>query len=399
MSGLQAALPREFYTDEQVWRTEIERVWMREWVCIGRRVDLGLDLPEQVAAVDVLGESVLITSDAHRRLHAVYNLCRHRGSQLVPITDPGRPSCAAAKVLRCPYHSWTYALDGRLIRAPHTEDLDPALEKSDFSLHPVEVEEWEGFLFVRLERGTAKAGASTSPSEVSQSDGSVRGGSVGDRSMRGATLREATERASRTLANYAIGSLRTGLVLDYDVAANWKVVAENYNECYHCGPVHPELCRLVPAFTGGGADLDWDAGIEHREGAWTFTTSGTTSRAPLPGLDEAERTRHKGELIYPNLMLSCSADHVAAFRLSPTAVDRTTVECRLLFAEDAVGAADFDPSDAGDLWDLVNRQDWAICESVQRGMTSRAYTGGWFAPMESESADIRTWLLPRMSLR
>ena len=110
-------------------------------------------------------------------------------------------------------------------------------------------------------------------------------------------------------------SLVTGLTLTYDVAANWKVIAENYNECYHCGPVHPELSRLVPSFAGGGRGLDWDAGIPHREGAWTFTMTGTTDRAPLPGLDEDERTRHKGELVYPNLMLSCSADHVAAFAL------------------------------------------------------------------------------------
>ena len=101
------------------------------------------------------------------------------------------------------------------------------------------------------------------------------------------------------------------------MAANWKVVAENYNECYHCGPVHPELSRLVPSFAGGGQGLDWDEGIPHREGAWTFTMSGTTTRSPLPGLNEAERVRHKGELVYPNLMLSCSADHVAAFTLHP----------------------------------------------------------------------------------
>ena len=188
----------------------------------------------------------------------------------------------------------------------------------------------------------------------------------------------------------------TGLTLTYDVAANWKVLAENYNECYHCGPVHPELSRLVPSFAGGGRGLDWDAGIPHREGAWTFTMSGTTERAPLPGLDEDERTRHKGELIYPNLMLSASADHVAAFTLRPLAVDRTAVDCRLLFHPSEVEKATFDPSDAGDLWDLVNRQDWAICESVQRGMSSRAYTHGWFAPMEDDSADIRRWLLPRL---
>ena len=94
---------------------------------------------------------------------------------------------------------------------------------------------------------------------------------------------------------------------------------ENYNECYHCAGVHPELVRLVPAFGRGGTDLDWEGGIPHREGAWTFTASGTSDRAPFAGLDEDERVRHKGELLYPNLMLSLSADHVAAFTLWPTA--------------------------------------------------------------------------------
>ena len=205
-----------------------------------------------------------------------------------------------------------------------------------------------------------------------------------------------TTRPQERLANYAMGDLVTGVTLGYDVAANYKVIAENYNECYHCGPVHPELSRLVPAFAGGGTGLDWEEGIPHREGAWTFTLTGTTTRSPLPGLDEAERTRHKGELLHPNLMLSCSADHVAAFVLRPQAVDRTRVDCVLLFAAEAVAASDFDPSDAVELWDLVNRQDWAICESVQRGMSSRSYTHGWFAPMEDDSADIRRWLLPRL---
>ena len=161
-------------------------------------------------------------------------------------------------------------------------------------------------------------------------------------------------------------------------------------------PLHTELSRLVPSFAGGGSDLDWDHGIPHREGAWTFTMTGTTDRAPLAGLDEHERTRHKGDLVYPNLMLSASADHVAAFVLHPRAVDRTEVVCTLLFAREAVADPAFDPSDAAELWHLVNQQDWAICESVQRGMSSRAYTHGWFAPMEDDSLDIRRWLLPRL---
>ncbi len=359
---LQPALPREMYVDAQTFARERDRVLFGEWFCVGRTADLGLAEPGRVAVVDVVGESVLVTRDQRGDLHAAYNVCRHRGAQLFPAEPGAETSTCAVGALRCPYHSWTYSLAGELLRAPHAEGLDPA----GFALHPVGVEDWAGFVFVHLSPGAAQP------------------------------LAAMTNRPQERLANYGMGDLVTGCTLSYDVAANYKVVAENYNECYHCGPVHPELSRLVPAFAGGGAGLDWEDGIPHREGAWTFTMSGTTTRAPLPGLDEAERTRHKGELVHPNLMLSCSADHVAAFVLRPLAVDRTRIDCVLLFAAEAVAAPGFDPSDAVELWDLVNRQDWAICESVQRGMSSRSYTHGWFAPMEDDSADIRRWLLPRL---
>ncbi len=357
---MQEALPREMYVDEAAWRVERDAVLYGEWFCAGRRDRLGLADPSRVVVLDVAGESVLVTSDEHGALHGAYNVCRHRGSQLLPAAGPAAACEAAA--LRCPYHSWTYGLDGRLLKAPHADVEDaPA-----FSLKPVGVDVWCGFVFVHLSPARARP------------------------------LAESVDRAAGTLANYGLGDLVVGATFSYDVAANYKVLLENYNECYHCGPVHPELCRLVPSFAGGGDDLDWEAGIPHREGAWTFTKTGTTIRAPLPGLDADERTRHKGDLVYPNLMLSASADHVAAFVLLPHAPNRTTVECSLLFAKDAAEADDFDPSDAGELWDLVNRQDWAVCESVQRGMSSRSYRHGWFAPMEDDSLDIRRWLLPRL---
>jgi Rieske 2Fe-2S family protein len=362
--GLQAALPREMYVDPAAFAVERNRVLFGEWFCVGRRADLGLGEPGRVAVVDVVGESVIVTTDRAGSLHAAYNVCRHRGSQLFAAPAGAEPVCAAAGSLRCPYHSWTYGLDGSLLKAPHA-DLSEA-ERAAFSLNPVAVGDWAGFVLVHLGRPAT-------------------------------TLAEAMARPTRTLANYAIGELVTGLRFTYDVAANYKVIAENYNECYHCGPVHPELTRLVPTFGGGGTGIDWDSGVPHRDGAWTFTLSGTTARAPLPGLDEAERTRHKGELVHPNLLLSCAADHVAAFVLLPRAADRTRIECLLLFHPSAVADPAFDPSDAGDLWDLVNQQDWAICESVQRGMSSRSYTHGWFAPMEDDSADIRRWLLPRLA--
>ena len=158
---------------------------------------------------------MLVTSAEDGTLHAAYNVCRHRGSQLCA---PGAAARGTLASLRCPYHSWTYALDGSLLRAPHATVEDPTA----FALHPVGVETWQGFVFVHL----TPAPPSRWPSRW--------------------------QHAGATLANYGIGDLVTGQVLRYDVAANYKVLLENYNECYHCGPVHPELSRLVPSFAGGG---------------------------------------------------------------------------------------------------------------------------------------------------
>ena len=365
--ALQAALPREMYVDHETWLAERESALFAQWFCLGRVDDLGLTQASRVVVVDVAGESVLVTSDSDGRLHGAYNVCRHRGSQVLPVADQTQPVACEASALRCPYHSWTYGLDGRLMRAPHA-DLE-GHDVADFRLNAVAIETWGGFVFAHLTPETATP------------------------------LPEATQRAGTTLRNYGLADLVTGATMTYQVEANYKVLLENYNECYHCGPVHPELCRLVPSFAGGGGGLDWEDGVPHREGAWTFTMSGTTTRAPLSGLNEEERTRHKGELVFPNLMLSASADHVAAFLLMPRAENRTDVVCSLLFDAGEARTAGFDPADAAELWDLVNKQDWAVCESVQRGMSSRSYRHGWFAPMEDDSLDIRRWLLPLLEER
>ena len=185
--------------------------------------------------------------------------------------------------------------------------------------------------------------------------------------------------------------------ITYEVAANWKVVMENYNECYHCAGVHPELCEIVPAFKEqGGANLDWDRGIPHRDGAFTFTATGTSIRRPFPALDGDERNRHKGELIYPNLLLSLSAEHVTALLLWPRGPGHTTLTCDFLFDPSEMERADFDPSDAVEFWDRINRQDWVVCAGVQKGMGSRSFKQGYFAPMEDPSLDIRRYISERL---
>jgi phenylpropionate dioxygenase-like ring-hydroxylating dioxygenase large terminal subunit len=327
--------------------------------------------PGDYAVFDVAGESVIVVRGRDGRLHAHYNVCRHRGSQLVRPPERGSPQCSATGdfrgAIRCPYHAWAYEYDGTLLSAPF---LDAAEGREPFSLYPVAVDVWGGFVFVNL-----------SPEVVAD----------------GRTLAAQLGPVPERLARYPLAELRVAHSIRYDVAANWKVLLENYNECYHCAVVHPELCRIVPAFKRrGGADLDWDRGIPHREGAFTFTPSGTTERAPFNGLDEDEKVRHKGELIYPNFMLSLAAEHVAAFALWPRGPAETAIVCEFLFHPDEIAKPSFDPSDAVLFWDLVNRQDWAICESLQRGMSSRRFRFGYYAPMESASLDIRRYIAERL---
>ena len=422
---LQRSLPGRSYTSEAEFARERDQVLLPGWFCVGRAD--GLTEPGCYLAADVCGESIIVTRTEDGGLAGYYNLCRHRGSRLVPrpiACDPaagpptGQPAVGPPPggqsvagqlggqsvagplpggqpavepppggqavagpladgpvasgrfpgAVRCPYHAWTYGLDGTLRAAPFLPGLRK--HRAALSLHRVDVATWGGFVFARLEPPAAPGPAD--PLE--------------------AALGEIPAR----VAAYPLADLRTGARLRYDVAANWKVILENYNECYHCGPVHPELCELVPAFRRGGGDLDWAAGIPHRSGATTFTSTGTTRRAPFPGLSEAERTRHFGELVLPNLMLSLAADHVAAFTLWPRSAGRTTVLCDFLFHPAELARPDFDPSDAAGFWDLVNRQDWSICEQVQDGMGSRRFSVGYLAPMEQPSADIGQYVTARL---
>jgi Rieske 2Fe-2S family protein len=357
---MERTLHRELYTSSHIFEREQDRIFFREWFCCGRAEEIGL--PGEYRVLDLAGESVIVLRTRTAELAAFYNVCRHRGARLLP---EGSSGCLAGAI-RCPYHSWTYTLDGRLRTAPFLDEED-GLTKTDLGLYPVGVESWGGFFFLNL-----------SPAEA---------GSLASQ------LGPVPER----LCRYPLEELRVARRISYDVAANWKVILENYNECYHCGPVHPELCRLVPAFKQrGGSQLDWERGIPHRDGAWTFTESGTTTRRPFHGLNQDELTRHKGELIYPNFMLSLSAEHVAAFTVWPRDATHSAIICDFLFHPTEIAAASFDPSDAVEFWDRVNRQDWAICESVQRGMASRVFQHGFYAPMESASLDIRRYIEARL---
>jgi Rieske 2Fe-2S family protein len=368
-AGLEPTLPSSWYTSERIFALEKERIFCRDWICVAREEELAAAGAWRV--LDVLGESLLLVRTPAGALRSFYNVCRHRGSRLCrdpagPQPQVPLPGGIGAGRITCPYHQWTYNFDGQLLAAPHLAG-EPDFDKSLFSLYPAAVECWGGFVFLNLSPASA-------PPLAAQ--------------LAGIPAR---------LARYPLAELRIGHTIRYSVAANWKALCENYNECYHCAGVHPELCAVVPAFRErGGADLDWARGIPHRPGAYTFTSSGTTRRRAFPALNEDERVRHKGELAYPNLFLSLACDHVAVFILEPKSAARTDIVCHFLFEPGEMGKSEFDPHDASGFWDLVNRQDWAICEGVQQGISSRVHERGYYAPMEDFNLDIRRYVLERI---
>jgi glycine betaine catabolism A len=369
---LERTLPTSWYRNPDIFQIEKERIFCREWLAVCREEEL--PKPGDHRLLDLLGESVLLVRNREGHLRAFYNVCRHRGSRLCraagePVA-PGRVALpggmTAGRLIVCPYHQWSYDLNGALVAAPHL-GVGSGFDKQKFHLHPVSVETWGGFVFLHLTPADAAPFASQ--------------------------LAGIPERLQR----YPLANLRIGATRRYEVAANWKILCENYNECYHCGGVHPELCTVVPSFReAGGADLDWTRGVPHREGAYTFTHSGTTERRAFPGLNEDEQVRHKGELVYPNMFLSVACDHVAAFILQPRSAERTDITCHFLFETHEIDKPGFDPTDAVEFWDLINRQDWTVCETVQEGIRARVHTHGYYAPMEDWNLDIRRYVTDRI---
>jgi glycine betaine catabolism A len=371
-TALEPTLPGSYYLDPRFFDLERKHIFNKEWFCIGREEEL----PESgdYLHVSVVGESILVVRTREGELRAFYNVCRHRGCQLA-MQETVKPDLAVCEatghfpgVIQCKYHAWTYDLEGRLRAAPYLND---AVNKNELSLYPVAVDTWGGFVFVNLEPEAARA--------------------------KSYDLETQLGKELEYSKNYPLKDLRIAKRIRYEVQANWKVILENYNECYHCAGVHPELCEVVPAFKeNGGSSLDWTDGIPHKDGAFTFTFSGTTEREPFPGLDEHEKVNHKGQLIFPNIMVSLAADHVAAFTLFPKGANETIIFCDFLFHPSEVAKPTFNPNDATEFWDVVNKQDWTVCEGVQRGMGSSRFTRGYYAPMEDMSADIRRYIQAKL---
>jgi Rieske 2Fe-2S family protein len=333
------------YVSEAVYAEERDRLWFERWVVIGRAEELAN--PGDFVVRDLAGESVIVTRNAEGELRAFYNVCAHRGTKLLDETSE---TCGhASKAFKCPYHAWAFDLDGRLIGTPNVGE-DELFDRADYPLHGIAVEAYAGFLFVNL---------SSAPAALVDE------------------LRSGTESITN-FERYHLDELRVGRRIVYDVAANWKIIVENYNECLHCPTVHPELVAIVPLYRFGevwdgetGDDGNWMV-----DGATSFTRTGRSTLPPFPDLRPDDRRMYYGTFQFPNLLLNLHPDAAMAYTLLPQGPGQTTVVSEYLFRPETIAAPDFAPEPVVELWDLISRQDWEICQRAQTGVGSRAYKSG-----------------------
>jgi Rieske 2Fe-2S family protein len=320
--GESVMLPAAAYISDEVFAWERRHIFAGSWTCLGRAEEI-VRADATHWAVEVGDVGVLLTVvDGTPRAFA--NVCRHRGHELLPTGGS-----AGHRAVVCPYHGWSFTLDGTLRAAPGMEG-----RPDDANLVELPLRVWHGWIFVNA--------TGTAPSfdrYVGALDGIV--------------------------APYAPASLVVGATHTYDIAANWKIIVENYHECYHCPLIHPELCQVSPPNSGANYDLPgaWIGGeMALREHAETMSLSG----------------------LFPNLLVSAHPDYVMTHRLTPLSPGRTRVECSWLFPAGVDTTAY-----AVDFWDVTNREDWGACESVQRGVSNPHFRPG---PLAAKEDAVYQWV-------
>jgi Rieske 2Fe-2S family protein len=196
-----------------------------------------------------------------------------------------------------------------------------------------------------------------------------------------------------------MGDLRRAHQVVYDVAANWKLIVQNYNECLHCPVIHPLLNRMhhyLGADNVPGTDGYCGGAMGFKEGIETLSSDGRRRRSFLPGLGARDQALVHYYVVYPNLLLTLHPDYMTTVTIWPQAVDRTRLVCDWHFHPDEIAKPDFVYQDAVDFWDRTNREDWAISELAQRGIASRGYQPGPYSARETQLWEFDRWVLARV---
>jgi glycine betaine catabolism A len=363
--SLISTLPGSTYVDEAVFRAEQERIFEQMWFCAVRAADL--DKPGAFRTVQIGRESVIITRNRKHGIRAFYNICRHRGVKLC-MEDTGE----AGRSFQCPYHAWTYDFDGKLIAAPNLTKM-PDIDRQEYGLVTIPVREYLGYVWVCL--------AENPPSFEEDVMGDIQD-RLGD---------------TQAIEGYDIANLSLGRRITYDVKANWKLIIENFMECYHCATIHPELTEVLPEFADGlAAQYFVGHGAEFGDDVLGFTVDGSEGLDKLPGVDDDHDRRYYAITVRPTVFVNLVPDHVIIHRMFPMAPDHTIVECDWLYLP-AVVESGKDVSASVELFHRVNQQDFDACERCQPAMSSKIYaTGGVLVPSEHHIGAFHDWITDKI---
>lgn len=366
---LAPTLPSAAYLDEENFRRDLERIWYRNWLYVGR--DGGLKDVGSYQTFAIGDQSILILRDDEGELRAFHNTCRHRGARLCQ----GESGKLKARALTCPYHAWTYRLDGRLLRTPNTElnaDFDPA----NYPLYSVKLKNWGGFVFVNL------AGEAALDFAASVDPG------------------------PETYANWPLSDLVVGHSETHTLKCNWKVFWENYNECYHCPTVHPDLCELVPIYKRGlmGPQdaSDWTQHVEEKDpryrggvrlDAETWSADGKAQGKRFANLSETERRRGSTFVqCLPSVYLVGHQDYMRTVRMKPLTAETTELTIEWLFDPANLADPNFDKDKIVSFGRQVVQEDGAVCELVQKGMHALPHKEGVLLPPEWAVKAFQDWI-------
>jgi Rieske 2Fe-2S family protein len=368
LTELTEGLPAEAYFDPQRYERELQRIWYRNWVYVGRSSDLAR--ARSFRTFEIGDQRILLVRDEQRGLQGFYNTCRHRGAALCREPE----GMLRAGTIVCPYHAWVYNLQGDLLRTSskaHASGFDVA----DFPLYRISVKEWNGFIFVAL-------------------------------NDRPPPFEKAFDLPLNRLDAWPLEELVVGHVLSKTMRSNWKIFWENYNECLHCPGVHPRLTQLVPIF--GRALLEprddpkWQDHAEDddpkysgglRRGAESWSMDGKPAGVPFPGLSEADRKlAHIYMTCVPSVFIVAHVDYVRIVRLLPLAPERTHMSIEFLFLPETLTDPTRDIMNAVKFTDIVMSEDAQICEINQRGLHALPHECGVLMPEEYAIRQFQDWV-------
>jgi glycine betaine catabolism A len=365
---LTEGLPADAYFDPRHYERELQRIWYRNWVYVGRSGDFAVK--RSFRSFELGGQKILLVRGDDGVLRGFHNTCRHRGAQLCRESEGVLRSGA----IICPYHAWSYNLQGELLRTSSKAHAD-GFDVADFPLYSVKVREWSGFIFIAMTENPPP-------------------------------FERLFDLPLNRLDAWPLGELSVGHVLVKNIQSNWKIFWENYNECLHCPGVHPKLSNLVPIYGRGlleerddphwnlhGADPDpkYKGGL--RDGAATWSTDGKLTGVAFPGLSEEDR---KAGHIYmtglPSMFIVGHVDYVRVVRLRPLGPEQTELRVEYLFSAETLASAEFDMRNVVEFTNLVMTEDAEVCELNQRGLRAAPHVRGVVMPEEYVIRQFHEWV-------